>query len=141
MAAMWRALIVILLVACPALAQPTVLIQLRARDCAHLVTEHVPADDVAFQPGLDVRGHPVAPAELPSSARIRLPETIEIALDIPLRDLLRARQIPPGLDQAEVQLGRLVWDGRSFTYNGQPLDDPVLAAIAAVCRRIIRISK
>ena len=73
--------------------------------------------------------------------RLRLPESIEIALDIPLRDLLPARNIPPGLNRAEVRLGRLVWDGRSFTYDGQPLDDPALAAIAAACRRIIRTSK
>ncbi len=137
---MWRALIMILLVAGPALAQPTVPVELRPRDCAHLVTEHVPADEVAFQPGLDVRGHPVAPADLPSSARLRLPETIEIALDFPLRDLLRARNFPPGLDGA-VQLGWLVWDGRSFTYNGQPLGDPALAALAAACRRIVTTSK
>ena len=47
------------------------------QDCQRLV-RHVPAPDVAYKPGVDVHGKPVAPADLPGSAGgYQLPDHIE----------------------------------------------------------------
>ncbi len=50
-------------------------------DCARLVP-HEPAADVAYQAGMDVHGNSVAPADLPGSVEIDLPEAYVFDLTI-----------------------------------------------------------
>ncbi len=105
-------------------------------DCARLV-EHVPAPDVAYQPGVDVYGRPVAPAELDGGVRRPVPETILIDIEI---DLLQRFGIPanPALYDADAEVGEVVYRDGRFTLNGQPLRDEAQAELAARCQRIMR---
>lgn len=48
--------------------------------CRRIARPHRPAGDVAYREGVDVRGKPVAPADLPGSYRFQTPETIEFDL-------------------------------------------------------------
>ncbi|MEQ8734054.1 MAG: hypothetical protein RIC29_03960, partial [Rhodospirillaceae bacterium] len=48
-------------------------ISVRAADCRKLIS-HIPADDVAFEPGLDVRGRKVAPTDLGGGYGITAPD-------------------------------------------------------------------
>ncbi|MSO70809.1 MAG: hypothetical protein EXQ88_02135 [Alphaproteobacteria bacterium] len=58
------------------------LVQLSAETCRSLVA-HAPAPDVAFQPGVDGRGQPVAPADLPEERlELQNPITVEIEVDL-----------------------------------------------------------
>lgn len=59
------------------------------RECARLVTEHVPAPDVAYRPGTDARGRKVAPADLNGGySRIQVPKEIEFDISVDLRNFL-----------------------------------------------------
>lgn len=90
-----------------------------------LVEIHRPAPDVAYQPGVDVHGRPVAPADLAGSPAVVLPQDIPIDLGIPLSAFL-GTETPPFLDEAEVDVGRVTVDIRTgaLHYNGQRLDSP-----------------
>jgi hypothetical protein len=104
-------------------------------DCARLVVHH-PAPNVAYQPGVDVQGRPVVPADLPgSNPPIATPE--EIAVDITV-ELRRQFGIPANsaLYKPEAAIGTVVVkpDG-SATFNGQPLTSPEAQALSALCRQ------
>src|ERR1700722_12974792 len=57
------------------------------RVCQALV-KHTPSADVAYQPGVDVHGNSVAPADLPGQPQIQLPSKIDIPLTISLAKIL-----------------------------------------------------
>jgi hypothetical protein len=103
-------------------------------DCARLIVHH-PAPDVAYQPGVDVHGRPVAPADLPgSNPSVAMPE--EIAIDITV-ELQKRFGLPPNsaLYKPEARVGTVVVkpDG-SATFDGQPLTSPEAGALAALCQ-------
>lgn len=87
--------------------------QLDPRFCQALV-KHVPSADVAYRAGVDVHGKAVAPADLPDSPQIKLPEVISIPLTADLTTLLNlpAAKMPfkTGADTA-VALGSLTLEG------------------------------
>ena len=124
------ALALILLSALPAAAQR---VTIAAGDCARLV-QHVPAPDVAYRPGVDARGRPVAPADLPGTTRIEVPDpiTFDVAVD------LRPFGLAPNslLFEPHVDLGRITIerDGRAY-FNGQPLQNADTDALAQYCRQ------
>ncbi|MFQ5467773.1 MAG: hypothetical protein ACE5DS_06510 [Kiloniellaceae bacterium] len=105
-------------------------------DCLRL-TAHMPAPDVAYQPGVDVQGRPVVPADLGRSPAVRLPDVIELDIEVDLQDRFG---FPANRDlfEADAQIGivRLFPDGRA-TLNGQPLQDETQAALAARCQEIL----
>ncbi|RMD62947.1 MAG: hypothetical protein D6826_06185, partial [Alphaproteobacteria bacterium] len=68
-----------------AVAHDVVTARLTKSDCARLV-KHVPAPDVAYRPGVDVRGRPVTPADVDGGVSIAVPETIEIPIKVDLQD-------------------------------------------------------
>ena len=125
-----------LLAASPAAAHETATVTITRADCARLV-EHVPGPDVAYQPGVDVYGREVAPADLGGAPRIELPETILIDIDI---DLLVRFGIPanPALYDADAEVGEVAYRDGRFTFNGQPLQDQAQAELAARCQEIVR---
>lgn len=100
-------------------------------DCLRLI-EHVAAADVAYTPGVDARGRPVAPADLPGSARVIMPEEFVIELDVALQTLLGIVP-PPGVD-LEVKLGKIQVRGNKVFLNGAPLFDVAQARLAEECR-------
>lgn len=105
---------------------------IKKADCAWLV-KHEPAPDIAYQPGVDVHGRPVAPADLDASS-LRLPERTRIAITV---DLQERFGIPTNsaLFEGEVAVGEVVVEGDRITFNGEPLYDPEIRALAEGCRR------
>ena len=109
-------------------------------DCARLV-EHVPASDVAYQPGVDAYGRAVVPADLNGGlnggARIQVPETLHIPIEI---DLLDRFGIPvtPGLYESDILIGEVVYRNGRLTFEGQPLQDEATAELSRRCQNIIR---
>ncbi|MBL4739529.1 MAG: hypothetical protein JKY12_00955 [Sneathiella sp.] len=103
-------------------------------DCKR-VEKHIANDDVAYKPGVDVRGNPVTPADLTEN-KLTLPENIIIDLSLPIKDLFKDKN--PRLENAEVQVGVLDYNLASgkLKFNGQELNDPALHAIAVKCKEI-----
>ncbi len=120
----------------PAAAHESLQFAITKADCARLV-EHVPAPDVAYQPGVDVYGNPVAPADLDGGAPIELPETIVSDIEV---DLFQRFGIPvdPALYDADAELGEVVYREGRFTFNGQPLHSEAQAELAARCQKVMR---
>ena len=66
-------------------ATATAEIAVSRRDCEQLV-KHEPAPDVTYQPGVDVHGNAVAPADLNGGPQLKLPEVIYIPLEVLIQD-------------------------------------------------------
>lgn len=117
-------------------APEVVTVTITKSDCQRLV-KHVPAPDVAYRPGVDVRGRPVAPADLDGAVRINVPETIVIDVEVDLFERFGIPAHPSNFD-ADAMIGEVVWhDGRAY-FNGQPLQDEAQAELAERCQRILR---
>ncbi len=103
-------------------------------DCAALV-RHVAEPGVAYEPGVDVNGRPVVPADLGDTPEIELPEEIVIAITV---DIDKRFNIPPTPDlfRPEAYIGTVIVkkDGRAY-FNGQPLTSEVSHALAAACQK------
>lgn len=113
-------------------AEPVIIIS--KNDCARLVA-HQPSADVTYKPGVDVHGRAVAPADLPGTPQIAIPE--EIAIDITV-EIQKRFNIPSNsaLFKPEARVGTVVVkpDG-SATFNGQPLTSPEQQALSALCQK------
>jgi len=109
-------------------------IKITRHDCDQLV-EYVQGPDVAYQPGVDVDGRPVAPADLDGGWQVRLPEVISIDIT---RDRLESSGLSPlsPLFQAEAFIGVVDIDlaNGHVRFNGADLSDPETQALAAFCR-------
>ena len=115
-----------------ALADPQSELRVTRQDCS-AITAYVPSADVEYRPGVDVRGRPVAPADLPGSPTIRLPD--EIAIDIGFNLAEKYGIGAGGRFRGETVLGRItVQQGRAY-WNDQLLADPEQHAIAEACRK------
>ncbi len=55
-------------------------LRLSKRECRHLIVNHTPAADVAYKPGVDVRGKPVVSADVPNGYEHITPTVIEFDL-------------------------------------------------------------
>ena len=108
-----------------------------AEDCRAVVA-HQPAPDVAYQPGVDALGRPVAPADLGGSPQIRLPDPLVIPITVDLAERL-GLSTDPGALEPELQVGVVTVDraGR-VTFNGVPLTSDDQAALEAACREALR---
>ena len=102
-----------------------------AAEC-RLLVQHVPAADVAYEPGVDVDGNAVAPADL-GNPEISLPDEISIDVTALVYELLSATP-PPELRDTAINLGKVVFRDGRLTYNGQPLGPTVNSALVAACR-------
>ncbi len=124
------------LAAAPAAAHEKATVAITRADCARLVA-HVPGPDVAYQPGVDVYGREVAPADLGGAPRIELPETILIDIEI---DLQARFGIPvdPTLYDPDAEVGEVAYRDGRLTFNGQPLQDEAQAELAVRCQEIVR---
>lgn len=103
--------------------------------CQALV-KHVPDADVAYQPGVDVHGKPVVPADLPDSSRFQLQQPISIPLTADLFKVLNwpATGFPFNtMQRTDINLGTLTVDGDRVLYNGQPLTGDQQDDLAVLC--------
>lgn len=137
--ARWRALaraVSVATVCCvaPDLAAAESVVIISTKDCARLVA-HQAAADVTYTPGIDVQGRAVAPADLPGSVSLAVPD--EIAIDITV-EIQKRFGIPnnAALFKPEARIGTVVVraDGGA-TFNGQPLTSPEQQALTALCQK------
>ena len=136
---LWAVLLAVLAGA-PALAEETYL-SISEDDCARLA-RHYPADDVTYQPGRDVNGKPVVPADLNGGNSLVLPKAVVIPIEV---DLFQRYGIPSNSAnfKGDVFIGEVVVDvatGRA-TFNGQPLQSDDEAELAARCQQILKDRK
>ncbi|MDA8231235.1 MAG: hypothetical protein M0006_07845 [Magnetospirillum sp.] len=138
------ALLALACLATPALAQDAGTsrqVTISTSDCQALV-RHVPAPGVAYQPGVDVHGNPVAPADLDSGQDgqgWQLPRTIQFPLVInPFNpqgtsNSAAARQFA----LTEMPIGTVTVDTVTgdVRLDGQPVTPPAAQAIADACRK------
>lgn len=113
-------------------------ITLTRADCSRLV-KHVPAADVDFQPGVDVHGNPVAPADLDGGYQVALPETVRIPITVLLQERFG---IPENSvlykGEAEIGVAEVSLDGERVTFNGQELTSAEARALSAACQDYMR---
>ncbi len=117
-------------------------LEVTVEECRRL-SRHIPDADVAYQPGVDVRGRAVAPTDLANGAygnAIKTPETIVIPIEV---ELFERFGIPanPALFEADAQVGEVIYDNGKLTYNGQRLADGARDEIALYCREVLEVRK
>lgn len=122
-----RVLLNVLILLAGLCASPVGALTIAERDCRRL-ERHVPAPDVAYRPGVDARGRPVAPADLHPPVAI-LPERLAIDLGVDLRQRLG---LPPDLI-VDLPLGIISVENGTVLFNGRPLAPHAAAALAAAC--------
>lgn len=128
------ALLALVLPAHESLAQLTV----SKRDCKR-ITKHLPAPDVAYQPGSGVRGKKFAPADLGGASPIKIPDEISINIGIDLEEKYGLGA--GGKYTGEAIIGKVtVKKGRVY-FNGQPLTAPDQAVLAQACREKLKKGK
>lgn len=107
-------------------------IAISRKDCQRLVS-HEPAPDVAYQPGVDVHGRPVAPADLGGGQQIQLPDVIYIPIEVLVQDKygIPANSV---LYDATALIGVVAVRGNRVYFEDQELTDPEVAALEQACR-------
>ena len=103
-------------------------------DCLRAAT-YRPSANVEYKPGVDVNGRKVAPADLPGTPQIKLPDVISLDIKI---DLSKYATIPSGLSP-EASAGTVKFDLRSgkMTFNDQLLDDEAAYELQPQCQRVL----
>ncbi len=103
-----------------------------SKACAEVVA-HVPDAGVAYTPGVDVNGNPVAPADLPDSASPIAADNFPIFLTLELR---RKFRVPDRarLFKLEAVVGLIAVQGNQVFFNGQPIAPGEADLLAAACR-------
>jgi hypothetical protein len=107
-------------------------IAISRKDCSRLVN-HEPAPDVTYQPGVDVHGRPVAPADLGGGQQIQLPDVIYIPIEV----LVQGKYGIPAnsvLYDATALVGVVSVRGNRVYFEDQELTDPEVAALEQACR-------
>ncbi len=115
-----------------ALAQAEQKIVISEKNCRYLV-RHTPSDDVAYKPGVDVRGKPVKSADLEGGYQLDLPE--DYSFDITHKVFGALKHKAGKLGDSAMTLGRVtVSRGGSVKFNGKRLGRKEKQAVAAACR-------
>jgi hypothetical protein len=137
---------------CFALTVQAEAVRVSTRDCTTLV-QHVPADDVTYKPGVDVRGKAVAPADLGGGYNVPIPEEITLSIGIDLADRLALRDArkqtnPPGLPAGSATapvrkvlpyeglapIGTLSVKGNDVFWNGERIGQQEELQLTEACR-------
>ncbi|MFQ5533322.1 MAG: hypothetical protein ACE5EM_00675 [Sphingomonadales bacterium] len=108
-------------------------VTVRIDDAAcRFLTRHVPAPDIRFEPGVDVRGNPVTPADLGSGPALKPRQVFTIDIEL---DLEERFGIPAGspLFRNQANIGVIEVRGEHVYFDGQRLDAPEQRALAAAC--------
>ena len=106
------------------------------QDCRQIVT-HVPADDVAYVPGVDVSGNPVVPADLGGGYGITAPEEVTINIRLDLAEQLGLGGEDGGIAAAtiggEAVVGQVTVRDNDIYWNGRKIPRDSHAVLAASC--------
>lgn len=88
-----------------------------------------------YVPGVDVKGRPVVPADLPpeqTGSIDILPEKIEFSLTVDAAQYLGV--VPtPGVEMAG-KIGTITLEGDKVSYNGQPLNQTAEERLFEICK-------
>ena len=93
-----------------------------------------PSADLAYQPGVDVNGKAVAPADLPGGGSVTPPTDITIPLQLNLQNALHLPD-NSNLTSPQAIVGTIEVKNGKMTYNGQPISEDAQAQIEAACRQ------
>lgn len=129
----YLAIPVLLLLVAPAGAETTTITVTKA-ECRNVVA-HTPDASVAYTPGVTADGRPVAPADLGGGARIKVPESFSMQINI---DLQERFGLPANKGQymGELNAGKVEFKDGKLTYNGQELATGAQNAVAEACRKL-----
>ena len=106
-----------------------------ARSDCELAVRYVTPPGVDYQPGVDVNGRPVAPADLDDGRRLQLPESIPVFITDDLRRRFHVPRHSPLFDtDAVVGIVELRLSDRRLTFNGVEIGSAEADALAAMCR-------
>ena len=101
------------------------------------VVKHTPDASVEYQPGVDVHGKSVAPADVSGTPQVQMPQTYTIPLTISLAKALNLNTTQYPYSQlgtgTETQIGTLTVTGDKVYLNGQPLSDTQQDNLAVLC--------
>ena len=113
-------------------------IKISKKDCRWLV-RHQPAADVAYKPGINSRGHKVAPADLNPEQQLQLPTIIAIPLTVPVGDLLKKGTSTP-VDGSDVGVGLVTINRKSgeVQYEGKTIVTGERDRMVVACRKLLR---
>ncbi|HUK07703.1 MAG TPA: hypothetical protein VLX09_07550 [Stellaceae bacterium] len=95
------------------------------------VVAHVPDAGVAYVPGIDVNGQPVAPADLPESVAPPLGFSIVLNFDLRKRFGITGNS---RLFRPQAEVGLITVEGNTVLFNGQPIGVGESDLLAAACR-------
>lgn len=117
-------------------ASAQITVEITEQDCSQLV-QHVAAADVAYQPGVDVNGNAVAPADLDGPQQIPAPEVISFLLTLDLADRLGIQPVDAVdvLARPVIGIVAITSDGR-VSFNGNPLTSDDQFELAQLCQRV-----
>ena len=126
-------LLTLFMAALPAQAQV-----IRTSACQPLV-EHRPDASATYQPGVDVRGNDVPPADLGGGYNIGLPEQIDIPIrfDLGGRLGLAEEDFRGGLFEGEGVIGTLSLKGNDLFWNGERLRPQTAILITEECKEAL----
>ncbi len=117
-----------------ALAAQDPVLRIAQADCARLV-RHQPAPDVAYQPGIELRGREVVPADLEGGVSVEAPRHFLVPIEIDLADRLGIPASPDNF-QADAFIGVIEVRGKRAYFNGQPLQNEAEVELATICQEV-----
>lgn len=106
-----------------------------SRSACKALVRHVPDEDVAYKPGVDVRGNAVAPADLNGGSNIlrSLPKEIEFPVTLDFFEY-SGIDAPDGMS-GEQSIGKITYRNGRVYFNDQPIgNDAVNDDLIAACR-------
>ena len=106
-----------------------------SRESCSRLTRYIPDGSVAYQPGVDSRGRPVAAADYGGGTVLRLPERFEIPITVDVAERFGVPKRGDANYSGDIQVGLVEVDrqGRA-TFNGQPLSRDAEADLALLCQ-------
>jgi hypothetical protein len=105
-------------------------------DCRRMVA-HRPDPGIDYKPGVDVRGKPVPPADLPGSG-LRLEPADEVEFEISFNPLQGGSAGRFGSTELFVGTVRFDLKTGQATFNGVPLSGPEQAELSRKCSEVLR---
>ena len=109
-------------------------VSISKKDCQRIVG-HQARDDVAYKPGVDVRGKKVTGADLDGGNQLKLPKELSFDLNI---DIAKKYGLDAKGISADMAVGKVKVKGRNVYFNGQRLGGGDQAAITAECQKTLR---
>ena len=123
---------ILILLSTPALAADGTVTTVTRQDCSR-VTIHRPSADVQYQPGVDVYGRSVAPADLGGGSSITIPDQIDINIGIKLDEKYGLGS--GGFYSSDASIGKVTVKDGAMYWNGKRMDEVDQHALAEACRK------